>query len=93
MSEDRVEQNGQEAAEVKTCPHCRGAWPASRTHCLACGASLADVPARPPVENPHSGPINWRVLDALSPDRDEGKEAEDALPPKEGKGRWWEFWR
>lgn len=92
MSEVQNDQEEQRADLVKTCPHCRGTWPAARTHCLACGANLADVPARPPLEDPHAGGINWRVLDALSPD-DSGPEEADESPPREGKGRWWEFWR
>jgi hypothetical protein len=93
MSEDQIAQDREEAEGVKTCPRCRGTWPAGRSHCLACGASLADVPARPPPEDPHAVTINWRVLDALSPESSRGEPGQAEPPPAKSKGRWWEFWR
>lgn len=51
--------------DVKTCPSCGGAWPAARSHCLACGASLAGILAHLPENESHDAPFDWRWLDAL----------------------------
>jgi hypothetical protein len=66
--------------DVKTCPSCGGTWPAARTHCLACGTSLADVPAQPPEETRPDAPFDWRWLDAMA--REHGEEA--GPPPVAG---------
>ena len=81
------------ADEVKTCPACRGTWSAVRSHCLACGASLADVPARAPQEGRQPQRINWRFLDELSPEESTGREGPDAQGAERSKRKWWEFWR
>ena len=57
-----------EAREVKTCLACGGTWPATRSHCIACGASLEGVPARLIEEKNAAEELDWGWLDALSPD-------------------------
>jgi len=62
MPEQKTETNN-----VKTCPNCGGTWPADRRHCIACGASLADVPqaeALAPAEP-------WSWLDHVSQEESE----------------------
>jgi hypothetical protein len=57
-----------EGVEVKTCPACGGTWPSERRNCLACGASLEEVPARPAGEEPETEPLDWTWLDAMAQD-------------------------
>jgi hypothetical protein len=57
-----------EATEVKTCPACGGTWPATRRHCIACGASLGGIPARVVEEGAYGEKLDLGWLDALSPD-------------------------
>jgi hypothetical protein len=57
-----------EAKEVKTCPVCGGTWPAARRNCVACGASLEDVPARLTGEATSTEEIDWGWLDILPPE-------------------------
>ena len=59
----------QEGIDSKTCPGCGGTWPSDRRHCLACGANLESVPARPAGEKQRQEPLNWAWLDAMA---DEG---------------------
>ena len=59
----------QESAHAKTCPTCGGTWPSDRRNCLACGASLELVPARPASEGQAQEPLSWAWLDAMA---DEG---------------------
>ena len=54
--------------EVKTCPACGGTWAATRRHCIACGASLEDVPARVVEEGASGEKLDLGWLDALSSD-------------------------
>ena len=56
------------AGEVKTCPACGGTWPATRRHCIACGASLEGIPARVVEEGASGEKLDLGWLDALSPD-------------------------
>jgi predicted amidophosphoribosyltransferase len=65
--------------EAKTCPACGGVWPPDRRACLACGADLRSVPARPTGAEQGEEPIDWRWLDALA---EEGDPA--AGPPAPG---------
>jgi predicted amidophosphoribosyltransferase len=58
-----------EAREVKTCPACGGTWPATRRLCIACGTSLESVPARMVGEGTAAEKLDWRWLDAFSPDK------------------------
>ena len=78
MNDQQAKDSG--PGDVKTCPSCGGTWPAARTHCLACGASLAGIPAHPPEHEPHDMPLDWRWLDAIA--QEEGEEA--AAPPVAG---------
>jgi hypothetical protein len=89
------EKSGSNATtdEVKTCPVCRGTWPATRSHCLACGASLANVPARLPQEGQQPQTINWRFLDELSPEESTTRDGSGAQEAERSKRKWWEFWR
>ena len=75
--------------KVKPCPACGGTWPADRTTCLACGANLEPVPARPSSKAPKGEPLNWRWLDALAPE-DEPEKAPEEEPSEK---KWWQFWR
>jgi len=56
-----------ETREVKTCPACGGTWPATRRHCIACGASLEGIPARVVEEGASGEKLDLGWLDALSP--------------------------
>jgi hypothetical protein len=84
MSEEQQDQS-----KVKTCPACGGTWPADRRACLACGASLESVPARPAEEDQGPEPLDWRWLDALARDDD----AQEAPAEAETDRKWWQFWR
>ena len=57
-----------ETREVKTCPACGGTWPATRRHCIACGASLEGIPARVVEEGASGEELDLGWLDALSPE-------------------------
>jgi hypothetical protein len=89
---DKQQLEGSEATggAVKTCPACGGTWPADRRHCLACGASLAEVPSRAADEAAGPQEINWAVLDAMSPEeggsRAETRTAPPAKEPDQGEG-------
>lgn len=72
MDEQQAEGHKGETDEVKTCSACGGTWAASRRHCLACGASLADVPSMAVGAATGAQEINWTVLEALSPKGDAG---------------------
>jgi hypothetical protein len=61
-----MNEQQQESAEVKTCPACGGTWPSDRRNCLACGANLESVPARPAGEEQGPEPLNWDWLDAMA---------------------------
>jgi hypothetical protein len=56
----------QSSVDTKTCPVCGGNWPSDRRNCLACGANLGMVPARPPGEEQLRKPLNWAWLDAMA---------------------------
>ena len=62
-------KNEHNSIETKTCPVCGGTWPSDRRNCLACGARLDMVPARPAAEEPGQEPLTWAWLDAMA---DEG---------------------
>ena len=70
----------QEMADTKTCPACGGTWPSDRRNCLACGANLESVPARPTGEELEREPLNWGWLDAMA---DEGTASERPAPADE----------
>lgn len=55
----------QGSAEIRTCPACGGTWPSDRRNCLACGANLESVPARPAGEGEGQEPLSWTWLDAM----------------------------
>lgn len=55
----------QTSGETKTCPACGGTWPSDGRTCLACGANLESVPARPASEGQGPEPLDWRWLDTL----------------------------
>ena len=82
-----------DAEEVKTCGTCGGIWPANRPTCPACGAGLAHVAANPPVDAQDTADFDWRWLDALAPEEDEGTKAGDEGAGRRAKGAWWQFWR
>lgn len=67
----------QSSVDAKTCPACGGTWPADRRNCLACGANLGMVPARPAGEERQREPLNWAWLDAMA---DEGTPSETPEP-------------
>ena len=70
----------QEMADSKTCPACGGTWPSGRRNCLACGANLESVPARPAGEELEQEPLDWAWLDAMAGEgaASEGPEPLDA---------------
>ena len=51
-----------ESTDVKTCPACGGTWPADRRHCLACGASLGEVPPQEMGASAASREINCKIV-------------------------------
>ena len=59
-------ENEQGRIDTKTCPACGGTWPSDRRNCLACGARLDMVPARPAAEEPGQEPLTWAWLDAMA---------------------------
>ena len=67
----------QASVDKKTCPACGGTWPSDRRNCLACGANLESVPARPASEGQAQEPLDWAWLDALA---DEGTASETPEP-------------
>jgi hypothetical protein len=67
----------QRNGETKTCPACGGTWPSDRRNCLACGANLAPVPARPAGEEQQREPLSWAWLDEMA---DEGTPSEVPEP-------------
>jgi hypothetical protein len=71
-----TEQEG-ERGDTKTCPACGGTWSLDRQFCLACGAKLDMVPARPADEAQGQEPINWDWLEAKA---DEGTASEATGP-------------
>jgi hypothetical protein len=74
------------AEEIKTCPRCGGMWPATRGHCLACGMSLAGVPARAAEEAPPAEEIDWGWLDASAPEESQSTTASDTAEGPGGCG-------
>ncbi|MBN1887008.1 MAG: hypothetical protein JW850_03425 [Thermoflexales bacterium] len=65
----------------KICPQCGGRWPAERSRCLACGASLAEA-GPGAAEGGGEEEIDWSWLDATAP---QAGRAEPAGEP----GRLW----
>jgi hypothetical protein len=66
-----------ERGEAKTCLNCGGTWPSDRRNCLACGANLESVPARPASEDQGQQPFDWTWLDAMA---EEGPHSGTAEP-------------
>ena len=62
----------QGSAQIRTCPACGATWPSDRRNCLACGANLESVPARPAGEGKGQEPLSWDWLDAMA---DEGPDS------------------
>lgn len=87
MDEQQADGHKGETGAVKTCPACGGTWAASRRHCLACGASLADVPSMVAEAVTGAQEINWAVLEALSPEGDAGSGPGTARPAAEAQKR------
>ncbi len=73
----------QASVDRKTCPACGGIWPSDRRNCLACGANLESVPARPASEGQAQEPLNWAWVDVMA---DEGT-ATARTTPVEDKQR------
>jgi predicted amidophosphoribosyltransferase len=71
-----------ECGDTKTCPACGGTWPSDRRFCLACGANLDAVLARPAGEEQEQEPLNWAWLDAMA---DEGTASEAPEPADDEK--------
>lgn len=65
------------ASAFKICPHCGGRWPAERSRCLACGASLAEA-RQAPAKGASQEEVDWSWLDAAEP---QAKRAEPADEP------------
>jgi hypothetical protein len=74
-----------EGAVVKTCLMCGGTWPSYRRNCLACGANLESVPARPVAEGQGQDPLDWTWLDAMA-EEGETPEAPDPADDEQKKG-------
>lgn len=82
-----------ESEAVKTCAACGGSWPASRSHCPACGSSLANVTAQPRADTPTAEEFDWRWLDALAPEEEQGPNSRPEAQAGPSKRAWWQFWR
>jgi hypothetical protein len=74
-----TEQQQQEMADIKTCPACGGTWSSDRRNCLACGANLKSVPARPAGEELEQEPLNWAWLDVMAGEGTASERPEDIM--------------
>lgn len=90
MSEQNAIDSGVE--QVKTCPVCGGSWPATRPICLACGADLAQVAARPAAEQAGRESFDWRWLDSLASEDEEVPSSPGKSEREPSTGPWWKFW-